>query len=179
MLVTGIFSFFLRLYKVPKPLYSLKFSSFYFRFIISAIVDSHYLMNSYNLHEFRFITRILLHTFFFYADCQLLNSLPNNKFVDWSKLKAFADNKINASLPHKFFFGMVGNHCEKRRKCCLRLLFPIVWEKVNISFSLVSLSSANTTVRIHQPFSRTFFVFVHKICKFECNTTSDWLNRTV
>ena len=33
--------------------------------------------------------------------------------------------------------------------------------------------------RIHQPFSRTFFVFVSKICKFECNTTSDWLNRTV
>ena len=36
-----------------------------------------------------------------------------------------------------------------------------------------------TRVRIHQPFSRTFFVFVSKICKFECNTTSDWLNRTV
>ena len=34
-------------------------------------------------------------------------------------------------------------------------------------------------VRIHHPFSRTFFVFVSKICKFECNTTSDWLNRTV
>ena len=25
--------------------------------------------------------------------------------------------------------------------------------------------------RIHQPFSRTFFVFFSKICKFECNTT--------
>ena len=33
-------------------------------------------------------------------------------------------------------------------------------------------------VRIHQPFSRTFFVFFPNICKFECNT-SDWLNRTV
>ena len=29
--------------------------------------------------------------------------------------------------------------------------------------------------RIHQPVSRTFFVFFSKICKFECNTTSDWL----
>ena len=29
--------------------------------------------------------------------------------------------------------------------------------------------------RIHQPFSRTFFVFFSKICKFECKTTSDWL----
>ena len=34
-------------------------------------------------------------------------------------------------------------------------------------------------VRIHQLFSRTFFVFFSKICNFECNTTSDWLNRTV
>ena len=25
----------------------------------------------------------------------LFNSLPNDKFLDWSKLKAFADNKIN------------------------------------------------------------------------------------
>ena len=34
-------------------------------------------------------------------------------------------------------------------------------------------------VRVHQPFTRTFFVFFCKICKFECKTTSDWLNRMV
>ena len=34
-------------------------------------------------------------------------------------------------------------------------------------------------VCIHQPFSRTFFAFISKIYKFECNTTSDWLNRMV
>ena len=28
---------------------------------------------------------------------QRFNSLPNNKIFDWSKLKAFADNKINAT----------------------------------------------------------------------------------
>ena len=33
--------------------------------------------------------------------------------------------------------------------------------------------------RIHQPFSRTFFVFFSKICKFNCNTTSDWLKHWV
>ena len=27
-----------------------------------------------------------------------------------------------------------------------------------------------------KPFSRKFFVFFSKICKLECNTTSDWLN---
>ena len=26
-----------------------------------------------------------------------VNSLPNNKFLDWSKFKAFADNKINVN----------------------------------------------------------------------------------
>ena len=31
-------------------------------------------------------------------------------------------------------------------------------------------------LRIHQPSSRMFFVFFSMICKFECNTTSDWLN---
>ena len=31
--------------------------------------------------------------------------------------------------------------------------------------------------RIHQPFSRTFFVLFSRVCKFECNTTSGWLNR--
>ena len=34
-------------------------------------------------------------------------------------------------------------------------------------------------VHIHQKFSKTFFVFFSKICKLECNTTSDWLNRMV
>ena len=35
------------------------------------------------------------------------------------------------------------------------------------------------SVRIHQTFLRTVFVFFAKICRLECNTTSDWLNRTV
>ena len=30
-------------------------------------------------------------------------------------------------------------------------------------------------LRIHQTFSKTFFVFFRKICQSECNTTSDWL----
>ena len=33
--------------------------------------------------------------------------------------------------------------------------------------------------RIRQPFSTTFFVSFSNICKLECNTTSDWLNRMV
>ena len=30
--------------------------------------------------------------------------------------------------------------------------------------------------RIHQPFSKTFFVFHINICKLKCNKSSDWLN---
>ena len=30
----------------------------------------------------------------------LFNPLPNDKFLDWSKFKAFADNKINATKNH-------------------------------------------------------------------------------
>ena len=41
-----------------------------------------------------------------------LNSLPNNKILDLSKLKAFADDKINVSENLKFVFrieNIVGN----------------------------------------------------------------------
>ena len=31
-----------------------------------------------------------------------VNSLPNDKILDWSKLKAFADNKINVTEKLKF-----------------------------------------------------------------------------
>ena len=33
---------------------------------------------------------------------ELLNTLPNNKFLDWSKLKAFEDAKINVTEKIKF-----------------------------------------------------------------------------
>ena len=36
-------------------------------------------------------------------------SLPNDKFLDWSKLKAFADDKINVTKLHKFFLGLAEN----------------------------------------------------------------------
>ena len=37
----------------------------------------------------------------------LINSLPYNKILDWSKLKAFADDKINRSKKLKFVLGRV------------------------------------------------------------------------
>ena len=37
------------------------------------------------------------------------NSLPNHKILDWSKLKAFADNKINVTEKLKFVLKRVEN----------------------------------------------------------------------
>ena len=38
-----------------------------------------------------------------------INPLPNNKILDWSKLKAFADNKMNVTKNLKFGLGRVEN----------------------------------------------------------------------
>ena len=37
----------------------------------------------------------------------IFNSFPNNKIIDWSKFKAFADDKINETL--KFLLGREDN----------------------------------------------------------------------
>ena len=37
------------------------------------------------------------------------NSLPNNKILDWSKIKALADDKINVTQELKFVSGRVKN----------------------------------------------------------------------
>ena len=39
----------------------------------------------------------------------LVKSLPNNKFLDWSNLKAFAYDKINMTQKLKFVLGWVEN----------------------------------------------------------------------
>ena len=40
---------------------------------------------------------------------ELFNSVPNNRFLDWSKFKELADDKINATQKLKFVFGWVEN----------------------------------------------------------------------
>ena len=51
------------------------------------------------------MNNILGSTFMAYAFCQV-NSLPNDKFLDLSKFKAFADDKINVA---HFVLGKVEN----------------------------------------------------------------------
>ena len=54
----------------------------------------------------------------------LVNSLPNDKTLDWSKLKAFADDKIDMTEKFKFVLKRVENIVGKRRKCWLPAFSP-------------------------------------------------------
>ena len=40
---------------------------------------------------------------------RVFNPLPNDTFLDWSKLEAFAEDKINLTLMQKFFLRLVKN----------------------------------------------------------------------
>ena len=55
-----------------------------------------------------------------------VNSLPNEEIFDWSKLKAFADDKINMNEKYKFGLGRVENIVGKGENAGYQhfLLFP-------------------------------------------------------
>ena len=59
------------------------------------------------------------------------NSLPNDKFLDSSNLKAFADNKLNLAEKLKFVLGRVETIVRKRRKYWLPVFspFPTMFSK--------------------------------------------------
>ena len=50
-------------------------------------------------------------------DCLFFNSLPNEFFLDWPKLKAFPDKKINVTHKMKYVLGQVENVVGKGEKC--------------------------------------------------------------
>ena len=52
-------------------------------------------VNAFNLYKAKLLSSVRV------------NSLPKDKFLDWSKLKAFADNKSNVA--EKFVLGRVEN----------------------------------------------------------------------
>ena len=65
-------------------------------------------------------------------------SLPNDKFIDWSKLKAFADDKIKMIKKLKFYFGKVENIVGKGEIAGYQhfLLLPQCFLKVSLTRSL-------------------------------------------
>ena len=62
-----------------------------------------------------------------------LNSLPNDKILNWSKLKAFADDKINVTVKLKFVLGRVENIVGKGENAGYLhfLLFPQRFQKAS------------------------------------------------
>ena len=67
-----------------------------------------------------------------------VNSLPNDKILDWSKLKVFADDKINLTENFKFGLGRVENSVGKGENAGYQhfLLFPQCFQKPSVSGSL-------------------------------------------
>ena len=66
-----------------------------------------------------------------------LNSLPNHKILHWSKLKAFADDKIKVLNMIIFVFDTVENIVGKGENagCQHFLLFPQCFQKASLSGS--------------------------------------------
>ena len=65
------------------------------------------------------------------------SSLPNNKILDWSKLKAFADDKIDVTEKFKFVLGRVGNIVGKGENAGYQhfLVFPQCFQKASCTGS--------------------------------------------
>ena len=70
------------------------------------------------------LQHLLIIVLYQWAMC--LNPLPNEKILDLSKLKAFADDKISVTQKLKFFFGKGRKHCGNRRKCWLPAFSPFL-----------------------------------------------------
>ena len=54
-----------------------------------------------------------------------VNSLPNDKILDWVKWKALTDNKINVTQKLKLVLGKGRKHFGKMRKCWLPAFSPL------------------------------------------------------
>ena len=63
------------------------------------------------------------------------NSLPDDRILDWSKLKAFADDNINVTKKLKFVVGRIENIVGKGENAGYQhfLLFPKCFQKSSFS----------------------------------------------
>ena len=63
----------------------------------------------------------------------IINPFPHIKILDQTKLKAFADDKLNVTKMIFSAFDMSRKHCGKRRNCLYKqfLLFPQCFQKAS------------------------------------------------
>ena len=80
----------------------------------------------------------MLMDYFSHHENKQFNSLPYDKFSDWFKLKACADDKINFSKKSKYVLGWVENIVGKGENAGYKhfLLFPQCFPKLSQSGSL-------------------------------------------
>ena len=71
-------------------------------------------------------------------DSDKANSLPNDKILDWTKFKAFADDKWNAIEKLKLVLGWVENMVGKGENAGFQhfLLFQLCFQKASFLGSL-------------------------------------------
>ena len=76
--------------------------------------------------------------FFAHTNSRGINALPNDKILDWSKLKAFADDKINVTEKVKIVLARVENIVGKGENAGYQhfLLFPQCFQKPSCPRSL-------------------------------------------
>ena len=74
----------------------------------------------------------------FFHNALCINPLPNDKILDWSKFKVFADVKINVNQKLKFTMGRVEHIAGKGENAGYQhfLLFPQCFQKASFSWSL-------------------------------------------
>ena len=70
--------------------------------------------------------------------CHPFNSLPDNKILDWSKLKAFANDKLKVAKIMKLLLARVENKVGKGENAGYQhfLLFPQCFQEPSSSESL-------------------------------------------
>ena len=118
MLIFNIFSFSQNVFKTLFPAGHFKLAIFWFRvnpfpnkFICLHVCRKSLLKTLLKKEKLLFMSNFSFSHSVFYSFEEFFtifiefNSLPHDKFLDWSKLKAFADNKINVNHKQKFFFG--------------------------------------------------------------------------
>ena len=87
-----------------------------------------------------------------------INSSPNDIILDWSKFKAFADDKINLNEKFKFVFGRIENMVGKRDNAGYQhfLIFPQCFSK---GCSVELLKVLIVWERVRLPFATALFIF--------------------
>ena len=94
----------------------------------------------------------------------VLNCLSNDKFLDWSKLKAFAHNNINVTQKLKIVLGQLEDTVGKGQNAGYHhfFLFPQCFQKPSFSGSLkvlivwYAVNCYKTTPTIYDPDTESF-----------------------